>query len=76
MSISPWTNKEFAKHSLDMIDIKFKPKTNRQVESEIKMLLRFCGFSEIQILSCNDGEFTDDRMSIDDIEMLVIAKKH
>ena len=43
--------------------------------SEIKMILGLCGFVDIQILSCNDGEFFDYKMGIDDIEMLVLAKK-
>ncbi|MDF2540451.1 MAG: cyclopropane-fatty-acyl-phospholipid synthase [Herbinix sp.] len=43
--------------------------------SEIQLLLRLCGFGDIQVLSCVNGEFSDRRMGIDDIEMLVIAKK-
>lgn len=43
--------------------------------SEIQMLLRLCGFSEIQILSCKDIEYSNNKMNIDDVEMLVIAKK-
>lgn len=43
--------------------------------SEIKMLLKLNGFSEIDVLNCCDGMFTDDIMGIEDIEMLVIARK-
>lgn len=43
--------------------------------SEIKMLLTLCGFSDIKVLSCKEGIFSDDIMGIEDIEMLVLAKK-
>jgi hypothetical protein len=43
--------------------------------SEIKMLLRLAGFKNIEIYSCADGVFSKDTMKIDDIEMLVLAKK-
>lgn len=43
--------------------------------SEIKLLLRLAGFKNIDVLSCKDGDFTKNPMNIDDIEMLVVAKK-
>lgn len=43
--------------------------------SEIKLMLSICGFQDIDILSCNNGVFSDDRMGIEDIEMLVTAQK-
>jgi len=41
----------------------------------MKMLLKLAGFGEIDVLSCRDGVFTDDVMRIEDIEMLVVARK-
>ena len=50
--------------------------TQRQyTPSEIKLLLRLCGFQEIEVLSCADGQFSDAPMGIEDIEMLVCAKR-
>jgi|GEM_PF-4452221 len=59
---------EFGGEELSEIERLYAP-------SEIKMILELCGFSKIQILSCNDGKFSDYKMGIDDIEMLVSAKK-
>ena len=50
--------------------------TQRQyIPSEIKLLLHLCGFQEIEVLSCADGQFSDTPMGIEDIEMLVCAKR-
>ena len=43
--------------------------------SEIKLLLQLAGYIDIQVLSCESGIFLDKPMGIEDIEMLVVAKK-
>lgn len=59
---------EFAGERLSEIQRQYAP-------SEIKMLLTLSGFQKIQILSCFNGKFSDDKMGIEDIEMLVTARK-
>jgi SAM-dependent methyltransferase len=43
--------------------------------SEIQLLLRLCGFQEIEVLSCAEGQFSDAPVGIEDIELLVCAKR-
>jgi len=43
--------------------------------SEMKLLLSFAGFEEIEALSCAEGVFSDSPAGIEDIEMLVIARR-
>jgi SAM-dependent methyltransferase len=43
--------------------------------SEMSLLLSLAGFEQIELLSCADGIFSDSPMGIEDIEMLVCARK-
>ncbi|MCL2494960.1 MAG: class I SAM-dependent methyltransferase [Oscillospiraceae bacterium] len=43
--------------------------------SEIKLLLSLTGLEDIDVLSCADGDFSDEPMGIEDVEMLVIARR-
>lgn len=43
--------------------------------SEMQMLLSLSGFANIRILCCSNHTFYEDRMGIEDVEMLVLAQK-
>jgi len=43
--------------------------------SEMKLLLTLAGFGEIEVLSCAEGEFSQAPVGIEDVEMLVCARR-
>jgi len=43
--------------------------------SEMKLLLTLSGFQDIEVLSCAEGAFSDAPVGIEDIEMLVCARR-
>jgi len=43
--------------------------------SEVNMMFKLSGFSNIKIFGCVPGDFGNQKLSIDDIEMMVLGKK-
>lgn len=45
------------------------------IPSEIKMLFKFAGFKEVELYGCAPGNFQEQRLKIDDIELMVVGTK-
>lgn len=54
---------------------KLKETQRLYIPSEILLLLTTAGFNDIQFYSCTDVRFTNDKLGIEDIEMLIVAEK-
>ena len=59
----------------EMDGVQLRERQRQYTPSEMKLLLTLSGFQDIEVLSCADGAFSDSPMGIEDIEMLVCARR-
>ncbi len=61
--------------NIEMNGTRLREQQRQYTPSEMKMLLTQSGFEAVEVLSCDQGVFTDLPMGIEDIEMLVCARR-
>ncbi|MNL80125.1 hypothetical protein D3C87_2068880 [compost metagenome] len=45
------------------------------IPSEIKMLFKFAGFEKVELFGCSPGNFQEEKLKIEDIELMIIGTK-
>jgi hypothetical protein len=53
----------------------YKEEQRVYIPSELTMMFRLAGFSEIKVYGCSSGHFAAQGLRIDDIKMMIIGKQ-